>query len=269
MLRVLLTGDYAGEEFTAAVAEMKLVCELIERPCLKSAATWLAESEKPVDLIVVAQSRPGQFGAAAIDALRRAAPLAPLVALLGSWCEGEMRSGSPWPGVARVYWHQWPGRFQREMARLARGELSAWNQPLTATADERLLSSLTGTGAPLSGVLAVVSDFSEMRDWLADTCRRAGNSPVVFRRPPGEPLERFDLVLWDAGLPPSDLVADYSQLAACFAGTPIVALLDFLRSHDVRQLTTSGAAAVLGKPVLAEDLMGAIGRALGAKEPSS
>ena len=49
------------------------------------------------DVIVVAQAFPGQFSHQAIDRLRRLAPLARMVGLMGSWCEGEMRTGSPWP----------------------------------------------------------------------------------------------------------------------------------------------------------------------------
>src|SRR5262245_46214259 len=59
------------------------------------------------DLILLVASRPGRFSAAEVEALHRRAPLARLVALLGTWCEGEVRSGHPWPGVNRIYAHQW------------------------------------------------------------------------------------------------------------------------------------------------------------------
>ena len=54
----------------------------------------------PPELIVMAQSRPGVFSAQWIERLRRSAPLAGVVALLGTWCEGETRSGRPAPGFA-------------------------------------------------------------------------------------------------------------------------------------------------------------------------
>jgi hypothetical protein len=257
VLRVLLTGDYGGEEFAAAVAEMKLACELIEQPSLSLAADRLARGETPVDLAVVAQSRPGQFRAQEIEALRRAAPLAPIVALLGSWCEGEMRSGTPWPGVARVYWHQWPGRFREEIAQLAQGELGVWNQPLTATADERLLSSKF-QAAPTQGVVGIVSDQCEMADWLADACRQAGLSALVFRRRPSTQVDGIDLVLWEAGLAAPSLSDDFRRLAACFVGTPVIVLLDFPRSADVQRLTKAGSAAVLAKPFSMADLIAEI-----------
>ena len=61
---------------------------------------------------------PGQFSCEAIDRIRTRAPLARLVGLLGSWCEGEVRSGQPWPGTIRIYAHQWPGRAEQELKRL-------------------------------------------------------------------------------------------------------------------------------------------------------
>jgi hypothetical protein len=44
----------------------------------------LAGGETPADLIVVAQTVPGEFPAERVDSLRRLAPLARVVALLGS-----------------------------------------------------------------------------------------------------------------------------------------------------------------------------------------
>jgi hypothetical protein len=84
------------------------------------------------DLILLVASRPGRFSAAEVEALHHRAPLARIVGLLGSWSEGEVRSGHPWPGVTRIYAHQWQARLPRELA--------TW-QPRTASQIDRLLSS--------------------------------------------------------------------------------------------------------------------------------
>ena len=76
-------------------------------------------------------SRPGGRSAAAPG------PLARIVGLLGSWCEGEVRSGRPWPGAMRIYWHQWPGRWHAELDRL-RGACPIWGLPLTAGDEDRV-----------------------------------------------------------------------------------------------------------------------------------
>ena len=84
---------------------------------MRRVPSWPIE-EIAVDVIVVAQAYPGQFSGEALDRLARLAPLARVVVLLGSWCEGEVRSGRPWPGAIRVYWHQWPARCAQELGRL-------------------------------------------------------------------------------------------------------------------------------------------------------
>lgn len=257
-MRLLLTGDYEHAEFSAAVAAMRSACEVMEQASLERAAQWL-ETEGLVDLIVVAQSRPGQFAAAELERLRRAAPLAPLVALVGSWCEGEPRSGAPWPGAVRVYWHQWSVRFPREIARLARGEAGDWSQPPTATPEERLLAKSGSAGKTLRGVTAVVSGSVEMADWLSAACREVGLESVVFHVPPSGPVAGVRAVLWDAGLARPDLIDDCRRLAASFFAARIVVLVDFPRDADVRRLSEAGAALVLAKPIPIADLRRCLG----------
>lgn len=261
-MRILLTGDFEADEFTGAAREMKRACEVVLQPSVSFAAEWLKAAEAPVDLIVVAQSRPGQIGAAAIESLRRAAPLAPIVGLLGSWCEGEMRSGFPWPGVPRVYWHQWPSRFSEELARLAKGQPGTWTMPLTATSEERLLASARMRDGAIQNVAAVVGGYREMAEWLAAACRQRGMSAIVLPGLPSTQMDGIEIVFWDAGLATPNLIDGFGRLATCFVRAPVMVLLDFPRSDDVRQLTAAGAAAVLAKPLLVADLFGNMERVL-------
>ncbi len=252
-MRIVLTGDYRRDEFTRALAEMSQAGEVVQVDGLPAAANWL-KMQGPVDLVVVAQARPGQFPLAQIEAIRNVAPLAPIVALLGSWCEGEMRSGSPWPGVARVYWHQWGERFRREAAKWSRGEPGAWTQPLTATAEERLLSSERSDRCKSSQVVAVVSDDDEIADWLAAVWARRGMSAVTFRRPPSGQIRGLSLVLWDAGLPNPRAIEAFRLGVRQFPGSRAVVLADFPRDDDVCSFLAAGAAAVLSKPAVCGDL---------------
>jgi hypothetical protein len=163
----------------------------------------MAAGEPLPDVIVVAQARPGEFSHQAVDRLRRLAPLARIVGLMGSWCEGEMRSGSPWPASARVYWHQWPARCGGELGHLARGVPSSWSLPITATEEERLLADAAtrGNDAPLreahglqpvglsppvglpGGLVLIRSRSAEMAGWLLAACRDRGLAAVWQRRP--------------------------------------------------------------------------------------
>ena len=140
--------------------------------------------------VVLAQAYPGQYSAAAGRApLVAAIPLARWLALLGSWCEGEPRSGHPLPGVVRVYWHEAAVRFRRELPRWFAPD-SAWTLPVTANEEERLLaaagrplsSNVAATVYPLAGgvlsasegLIAIRTTRREMAELLADACRAGG-----------------------------------------------------------------------------------------------
>ncbi len=77
-------------------------------PNVPAAAEHLGATAAHCDLIVLCESRRGQFSAEAIDGLRRLAPLARIWRVLGSWHEGEPRSGHPPAGCVSTYWHQCP-----------------------------------------------------------------------------------------------------------------------------------------------------------------
>ena len=164
----------------------------------ESATAALREGRLAPHGIVLAQSYPGQFLAEGIERLRAAAPLARLITLLGSWCEGEPRSGRPLPGAVRVYWHEGAVRFRRELPRWFCPD-SAWSLPVTASDEERLLASIgasTGKGdspdfartksetVPF-GLIAIWSRRPEMGELLADTCSGAGYATACIapRRP--------------------------------------------------------------------------------------
>ena len=62
---------------------------------IDTAAAWLAVTTESPHQIVLAAAYPGQFLDADINRLRCLAPLARIINVAGSWCEGEPRSGTP------------------------------------------------------------------------------------------------------------------------------------------------------------------------------
>jgi CheY-like chemotaxis protein len=113
-LSIFLLGDTDRTEFREAEACLQGCGSVHRFAKTAAAATALAEGQLVADAIVLAQAFPGQFSHQAVDRLRRLAPLTRVLGLMGSWCEGEMRTGSPWPGAVRTYWHQWPARCEPE-----------------------------------------------------------------------------------------------------------------------------------------------------------
>jgi DNA-binding NarL/FixJ family response regulator len=251
---MLLVGDADRREFRQARDELTALGRVRGASDVETAAAMLEAEEAAVDVIVLAQARPGEFSHAEIERLRQSAPLARIVGLLGSWCEGEMRSGRPWPAVVRTYWHQWPARADRELRRLAAGRRSAWALPITATEEERLLADATEPLPMRSGLIAISSRSYAMADWLAAACRHCGYSTVWLRPPRPVRVRGAAAVLMDGSRCRGEQCDELRQLAAATAPAPLVALLDFPRIEDVDRARCAGAAAVLSKPFQVEDL---------------
>src|SRR2546423_11958268 len=93
---VRIVGEIEHLDFRDALATMR-----------RDAVVEMNSSSSP-ELIVIAQSRPDMVSHAQFQRWQRDAPLAGVVSILGSWCEGETRTGKPWKGAHRVYWYDFP-----------------------------------------------------------------------------------------------------------------------------------------------------------------
>ena len=179
-MNILVLGNVTRPELRDAWPCLHELGNVAEFADAGRAAAALAEERFSPDVIVVAQAFPGEFSHEAIDRLQRLAPLARVVGLMGSWCEGEMRSGSPWPATARTYWHHWPVRGRRQFRGLAAARLCSLALPLTATEEEHLLADVADghpeqEAMPTGGaVVAIRSRSVEMADWLSAACRKHG-----------------------------------------------------------------------------------------------
>ena len=109
----LLIGDWDHASFRDAQREIDRVLPVMSAPRIAEALAIL-EQHSDFLFVWIAQSRPGEFLESEVQQLQTAAPLSRFGVVLGSWCEGETRSGRPWPGVARVYAHQFWARIQSE-----------------------------------------------------------------------------------------------------------------------------------------------------------
>jgi DNA-binding NarL/FixJ family response regulator len=221
---------------------------------VSAAAELVSDGRIVPDVIVLAQAFPGQFSADAVDQLRRAAPLARVVGLLGSWCEGETRTGWPWPAAIRVYWHQWQPQCEQELSRIAAGKASTWGLPITAGDEERLLAASHQPFAVKKGHVAVSTPLFDMQDWLQRICRRRGYSTSWIR--PHRPVERgpATAAVFDADECCGKELDALKRLVDALEPAPVVTLMDFPRLESRDRALAAGARAVLSKPLLVEDL---------------
>ncbi len=243
-LNILFVGEADRSEFRQASRE------LADLGCVISTA----EDQAAVDLIVVAQSYPGQFSHQAVDRLRRLSPLAPVLGLMGSWCEGEMRTGKPWPGAVRVYWHQWVCRCRWELDLLQRGQITTWALPATAAEEERLLMPIEDVPAPNQGLVAIHTPHYGMEDWLSAALRGRGCSTVWLRPPRPARLEGAVAAVFDGTDCRGEQLEQLEHLVQSIHPAPVLVLLDFPRIEDHRRAIAAGAAAVLSKPLHVNDL---------------
>lgn len=263
---VLLMGNTARPELAEARNGLDGLARVIPAADADAAAALLADEEIAVDVIVVAQAYPGQFSGEALDRLGRQAPLARVVVLLGSWCEGEVRSGRPIPGAIRVYWHQWPARCAQELGRLRRGLCASWCLPPTAVEEERFLALADQPWPRREGLIAVHSPSFDMRDWLCRACRRAGYSTaegdnlILALRKSGQ-SPGITAAVFDAIDCRGQELDDLKRWAAAVEPAPVIVLMSFPRVEDRDRVLAAGAAALLSKPLLLDDLFWQLERA--------
>jgi CheY-like chemotaxis protein len=253
-LTILVVGNTQRAEFRDAWESLQRAGRLVVAANIDAAEALLADGSVVPDLIVVVQAYPGEFSAEGLDRLRRRAPLARVLGLLGSWCEGEVRTGAPWPAAIRVYWHQWPPRAAQELGQLGDGLGASWALPLTASEEERFLALAAQPLEPREGLIAIVAPQFDMADWLSTACRHQGYSPYWLRPPYEVPVEPFAAAIFDMTECQGEELSLLQDLAPRLRPAPVVALLDFPRIEDHNRALAAGAAAVLSKPLLVEDL---------------
>jgi hypothetical protein len=255
-LSILFLGNADRSEFQQARASLDRWGAVQCFADADSAAAALSEDRVSPDVLVVAQSFPSEFSHQAIDRLRRLAPLARVLGLLGSWCEGEMRSGSPLPATVRTYWHHWPARSDRQFCRLAMGQSCSWGLPSTATDEERLLAEAAERSREDEpGQVLIRSSSREMADWLAAACRGRGLTAVWQRGPTDARGEGAIAGVFDG----TDLCCDECEALGRFVialrPAPTIAILSFPRIEEQQRALSAGASFVLSKPLLMGDLL--------------
>jgi hypothetical protein len=231
---------------------------------LRESARIVNESQEPVELVVVAQSRPGMIGQQQIELLRQSKPLAGVVALLGSWCEGETRTGRPWPGVERLYWYEFPAWWQRQLDLRSAGRCPDWARPDAhrfSTAACHTGPGTTRFAARGRDLIALRASHHDTTSILADILHRAGYATVEqsFARKAAQ-TRGAAAGIWDGGQLSDHETNDLAQFCRRLAieGAPVVALLDFPRRDRVDLALQLGAAAVLGKPWINVEVIGTL-----------
>lgn len=251
-LKVFFMGDVSFHEFEAARAWLEQQCGaevFADEPFF--AVERIAEQQP--HWVVLAQSRPGRFSQQLVDEIRQAAPLAVIIGLLGSLCEGEMRTGEPLRGVVRVYWHQWKERAAQQAASFQAGTPSVWSPQGEATVFTFREPRPTFTGL----VVIAANDFATYDSFAAEFQQEG--FATLWRHPHDRPvLFGVQAAIWvGAGASPEEM-SQLKRFADEMAPAKVTALLNFPRSTDIRAARQAGASRVLAKPVRNAELLAGV-----------
>jgi hypothetical protein len=247
--RVIYVGDREWPEFGEPLRWVSALASVLFATDVESTVETLKFERDPIDLVMVAQLRPGEYTHSSLDALRRAAPLAPIVCLLARFCEGEMRTGNPWPGALRMYAHQFIARVGRQFEQLERHCALDWAIPFTRTEEDRLLTS-----SPIRDhrFMARVAVFSDQRETASALCDLLGDADCnVVDQCGGD----VDIAIWDCQGDFTASQSSFERLVERWPRTAKIVLIGFPTIAEQTAALACGATAVVSKPFLIEDLL--------------
>ena len=249
--RVLLSGDYWHADYRDLIARMTIAATLTPLDKITTVDT------QRFSLIIIAQSRSGQFDQAKIDAVVTKNPSTPVVMLLGSWCEGERRSDTPVEGVKRVFWHQWKGRFQSFCDQLSSQGISIWHSPATLSDADRVSEQKIGLNQ--SHVIGVSALNEQTYESLAQGISAIGGKPKWVERISWANLAAsISAICIDADSLSPTLEKRISWVKSQIKHVPLIVLMNFPRRQDVEELQRVGVSRIVSKPFELADLQSAI-----------
>lgn len=212
----------------------------------------LARATAAPDLCVLFQSVPNAISSRQLESLLSRWPLARFVTVAGPLCEGEPRTGRPWPGQLRVYWHEFPGWWSLQVARVAAGQCPEWGLPRTSREDDLLRGAQPTPWLRNEGLIGVAANsWNESSRLLLDIVRDAGLNGCRLSLNDRTQVAGLRAILWDDNDPAGNWRATFDRLHARWPGTPIVALLNFPRVED-RALVRNAVGDYPGGAILAK-----------------
>ena len=277
--RILVTGDYWHSDFKDLIGGCSISTTLVtvdkflhlqDQDSTISSSPFATEAT--FDLVVIAQSRQGQFDQSLIDAVNAFAGATPVVMMLGSWCEGEIRSDRPAEGVKRVFWHQWRGRFSVFLDQLENDGVTHWHGPATETDADCIEAANSSSGNLSHNHLTVgVSAWNvEAYDSISSAINSFGwKTRWVERSSLSSLAGAVNAVCIDADSLDENLERRITWLKERVFDVPMVLTLNFPRKNEVSDLRNMGVSHVVSKPFELNDLRIAISQSIESSTQST
>jgi hypothetical protein len=254
--KLLVSGEFWHKDFADLISRVEVPTTLIPGEKLSQ---LIAPTEQ-YTAVLVCQSRRGSVSQTFVNHVRNLFPQAPLALLLGSWCEGETRSGNPLQGVTRMYWHEWNGSYGSLAARLHAHGIHLPNSLNNRRPQEILRSADTEAG-PLTVaehsaatepcVIGVSALTLCQFETLEEPLRALGATPIWLEQATWracDPQEIAAVCLDSDGV--GELLYGRVELAREIVPTaPLILTLNFPRKEELSELRSElNVKAVLSKP---------------------
>lgn len=178
-----------------------------------------------------------------LEAFKERLPHVHCLSLLGPECEGEARTGAPWPGFLSCPWHRW------------QQVLPNW---LPVVKNARAIRSPLNNELGSSLVIGIAARQRNVIDEALDLCQQQGHTAIWVNDFVSTGPRNLDAMIWDDSLaPPVDRVKWRARIALgksylkasrqlkhCW-------LVSFPRPEDWRAAQRAGVQIMLSKPFAA------------------
>lgn len=252
--RILVTGEYSHKDFRGLLQSS---CAFTMVPLKR-----VRHLEGLFDLVIVAEAFPNQISSTEVEKLQVQFPLTPFVALLGSWCEGETRTGKPWPGVLRIYRHQWQGRFDHFLNQLRQNGAAIWHDPPTSSLADRILrmESAHAVGNNHSKIAGISASRAAPFEMLQDAFQTLAWKAVWLEMSQLKELDAawVNLLCFDANQIGDELAARIAHWRQRFTTAQTIVVANFPRDNEIEFLRKRGVSKIVSKPFELVDLQFAV-----------
>ncbi len=251
-VEVLAIGPWHRGEFAILRTVLGVGDEWMCASDCETASELLSDDTILSERILIAQPLPGTYEQREIEQLRRAAPLAQIVVVAGTWSEGELRTGKPLVGVQRFYWYEFASWWR------SRSTSTNWSPCLDGPLSAR--PNVTNSQHSLGGTVAIHTETLASFEAIAAAIASDGLKCIWLREDAELPVE-ITTAIWDgAQLDPQE----FSRLQTFAAAIQeregsLIVLLDFPRKEHFTQLRALGCQTILGKPYIIDELKAACG----------
>lgn len=260
-IQILISGDYWHEDFRKPFSQLGVPATMVPTERIASVV------DQKFHLVVLAESRRDQISQSTVDCFRNSMPDVPIVVLLGSWCEGENRSGDPLLGVNQVVWHQWETRFERFLNQLANGLKSDWHQPLTVTVSDRVreFSPDADVAKFFQGKKVLVScedatTFESVSDLLS-----IYQCSAYWAESTDVSNLSCDVICVDGNGASGEFADRVASIRSQLTDVPVTVMLNFPRQQDLDTLTVIGVQEVVSKPYTHNEFLHSLMRSMRAQ----